>query len=192
MSKFTCEGQEETLGQTELVWEQDEACWRPREWHLQKVRRERIGHLFSKHWRGRVWGKGSLCSASEGTLQAVFSMCHSFSKYVPGTCDTSGNKGENYPLPLWSFYSSGEARCIASGFENGPEAGAAQMVTVSAFASVIEPNQRLFDNNNLAVISSCGLVTADRCTVNSVYLQGKLEVTCSLYLWSLTSCQVLG
>lgn len=75
-----------------------------------------------------------------------------------------------------------KARCIASGLENGPEAGAAQMVTVSAFASVIEPNQRLFDNNNLAVISSCGLVTADRCTVNSVYLQGKLEVTCSLYL----------
>ena len=75
-----------------------------------------------------------------------------------------------------------KARCIASGFENGPEACVAQIVTVSAFASVIEPNQRLFDKNNFAVISSSGVMTADRCIVNSVYLQEKLEVTCNLYL----------
>lgn len=65
-----------------------------------------------------------------------------------------------------------KARRIAGGFENGPE----------AFASVIEPNPRLFDKNNFAVISRSGLMTAKRYIVNSEDLQGKLKVIYNLYL----------
>lgn len=75
-----------------------------------------------------------------------------------------------------------KARRIAGGFENGPEACVAQMATVSAFASVIEPNPRLFDKNNFAVISRSGLMTAKRYIVNSEDLQEKLKVIYNLYL----------
>ena len=49
---------------------------------------------------------------------------------------------------------------VASGFEHGPAACVVQMVTVSAFANTIEPNQRLFNKNNFTIISS--LMTAAR------------------------------
>ena len=56
------------------------------------------------------------------------------------------------------------------------------LATVSAFASVIGPSQRLFDKNNFAVISRSGLMTAKRYIVNSEDLQGKLKVLYNLYL----------
>lgn len=58
---------------------------------------------------------------------------------------------------------------VASCFENEPEASVVQMVTVSAFASILEPNQRLFNKNNFAIISSSGLMTAGRFIDNSAY-----------------------
>lgn len=70
---------------------------------------------------------------------------------------------------------------VASDFENRPEACVVQMVTVSAFANITEPNQRLFNKNNFAIISSSGLMTADRFIDNSIYLPEKLEATYNLY-----------
>lgn len=75
-----------------------------------------------------------------------------------------------------------------SGFANGPEACVVQMITVSAFASITEPNnenitkpnQRLFNKNNFAIISSFDLMTAD--LLITIYLQAKLVVTYNLYL----------
>lgn len=115
-------------------------------------------------------------------------MCPSFSKYVlsmdytSGTWDTSGNKAKNNACPCGAFIQVGETnnKHVASGFENGPAACVVQMVTVSAFANTIEPNQRLFNKNNFTIISS--LMTADRLIDNSVYLHRMLKVTYYLYL----------
>lgn len=60
----------------------------------------------------------------------------------------------------------------------------------SGFTNVIEPNQRLFNTNIFALISSPELMAADRVFDNSVYLQGKLEVTSNLSL--LTTHTVSG
>lgn len=54
--------------------------------------------------------------------------------------------------------------------------------SVSAFANVMETNQRLGNKNSSVIISRSGLMTADRRIDNSVYLQGKLEVTYNLYI----------
>lgn len=87
---------------------------------------------------------------------------------------------------MWSFYSSGEetnSKHGASGFENGPEVCVIQMVTDSAIANIMEPNSRLFNKNNFAIICSPQLITTDRLIPNSAYLQVKLKVTYNLYLF---------
>lgn len=52
----------------------------------------------------------------------------------------------------------------------------------SGSANITEPNQRLFNKNIFAIISSPELMTADRIIDNSVYLQGRLDVTSNLSL----------
>ena len=47
---------------------------------------------------------------------------------------------------------------VAGGFENRPEACVVQMVTVSAFANITEPNQRLLNKNSFAIISISSLM----------------------------------
>lgn len=47
----------------------------------------------------------------------------------------------------------------------------------------MEPNLRLFNKNNFAIICSPQLITTDRLIPNSAYLQVKLKVTYNLYLF---------
>lgn len=114
-------------------------------------------------------------------LTSHLNMYHSVSKY--GLCVRRlGNKAKKNACPCGAFIQGGETnnKHVASGFENGPAACVVQMVTVSAFANTIEPNQRLFNKNNFTIISS--LMTADRLIGNSGYSQGMLKVPYYLHL----------
>lgn len=42
--------------------------------------------------------------------------------------------------------------------------------TVSAFANIIEPNQRLFNKNNFAFVSGSGLMAAGRFIHNFIFV----------------------
>lgn len=106
---------------------------------------ERIGHLFG---RGRVLLHVQLLKDLTSPGHHV-SFIHS-----PNTCQALAiHLKTKLKIPpalveLLLKWRETSARHRASDFENGPEAWVAQMVTVSAFANIIEPHQRLFDKNN--------------------------------------------
>lgn len=102
---------------------------------------------------------------------------------VPGVWDTSGNKAEKNACPCGAFVQVGETthKHVARGFENKPEACVVQMVTVSAFANNIEPNQRLFNKNNFESFPVLVLWLQLDLLI-TLHLQGKLEVTYNLCL----------
>lgn len=157
--------------------------------------KEMIGHPFQSSGRGRVRGIRFSMSRRANSWRTLQAPLHSLSNEcvihsanmssAQTMCQALGmhleTKQKIMPALVGLLFKWGETndKHVVSGFENGPETCVVQMITVSAFANITEPNnenitkpnQRLFNKNNFAIISSFDLMTADLLITQYIYRQ---------------------